>query len=94
MLVLSRKRNQQIVIDEKIVVTVVEIRGDKVRLGIEAPRERSVHRHEVWQEIQKGNPHGQEATGVGSEGFAIQCECSPDDRGLRENTLAIDGAGI
>ncbi len=47
MLVLSRKRNESIVIDGSIVITVVEIRGDKVRLGIEAPREIPIHRQEV-----------------------------------------------
>jgi carbon storage regulator len=52
MLVLSRKKNESIVIDERIVITVVEIRGDKVRLGIEAPREVSVHRSEVYAAIQ------------------------------------------
>ena len=47
MLVLSRKKNESIVIGDSIVVTVVEIRGDRVRLGIEAPREIAVHRKEV-----------------------------------------------
>lgn len=47
MLVLSRKPNEQIVIGDGIVITVVEIRGDKVRLGVEAPRDVSVHRKEV-----------------------------------------------
>lgn len=51
MLVLSRKKNESIVIDEKIVITVVEIRGDKVRLGIEAPKEVPVHREEVYRAI-------------------------------------------
>jgi carbon storage regulator len=51
MLVLSRKKNESIVIDEDIVVTVVEIRGDKVRLGIEAPRDIPVHRREVLDMI-------------------------------------------
>jgi carbon storage regulator len=51
MLVLSRKKNESIVIDEDIVVTVVEIRGDKVRLGIEAPRDIPVHRREVLDVI-------------------------------------------
>jgi len=51
MLVLSRKENESIVIDENIVVTVVEIRGDKVRLGIEAPRDVPVHRKEVAEII-------------------------------------------
>jgi carbon storage regulator len=51
MLVLSRKKNESIVIDEKIVITIVEIRGDKVRLGIEAPKEVPVHREEVYRAI-------------------------------------------
>lgn len=52
MLVLSRKKNESIVIDDNIVITVVEIRGDKVRLGIQAPREVPVHRSEVHAAIQ------------------------------------------
>lgn len=48
MLVLSRKRMEEIVIGHDIVVRVAEIRGDKVRLAIEAPREISVHRKEVY----------------------------------------------
>ncbi len=52
MLVLSRKKNESIVIDDNIVITVVEVRGDKVRLGIEAPREIPIHRSEVHAAIQ------------------------------------------
>ena len=51
MLVLSRKRDEQIMIGPDIVVTVVEIRGDKVRLGIEAPAHVPVHRQEVYLSI-------------------------------------------
>ena len=51
MLVLSRKTSESIVICDNIVVTVVEIRGDKVRLGIDAPRSVSVHRREVYDAI-------------------------------------------
>ena len=54
MLVLSRKTNESIVINNNITVTVVEIRGDKVRLGIVAPKEIPVHRQEVFDLI-----HGQ-----------------------------------
>jgi carbon storage regulator len=54
MLVLSRKKNERIVIADNIVITVVEVKGDKVRLGIEAPDEIPVHRHEVWAAIQEG----------------------------------------
>ena len=52
MLVLSRKTNEQIVIADQIRIRVIEIRGDKVRLGIDAPRSVSVHREEVWASIQ------------------------------------------
>lgn len=53
MLVLSRKKNESIVIDGNIVLTVVEIKGDKVRLGITAPAEVPVHRSEVFEAIRK-----------------------------------------
>lgn len=55
MLVLSRRANQSIVIGQDIVVTVIEIRGDHVRLGIQAPREVAVHRDEVAAEIRAAN---------------------------------------
>ena len=51
MLVLSRKKNESIVINNDIVITVVEIRGDKVRLGIVAPKDVPVHRQEVYEAI-------------------------------------------
>lgn len=53
MLVLSRKKNEKITIGDDITVAVVEIRGDKVRLGIEAPKEVPVHRQEVYDAIQR-----------------------------------------
>jgi len=53
MLVLSRKKSESIVINDDIVVTVVEVRGDKVRLGIQAPREVPVHRKEVLDAIMR-----------------------------------------
>ena len=52
MLVLSRKKNESIIIQDNITVTVIEIRGDKVRLGIDAPKDVSVHRREVYEAIQ------------------------------------------
>lgn len=51
MLVLSRKKNESIVINNDITITVVEIRGDKVRLGISAPKDVPVHRQEVYEAI-------------------------------------------
>ncbi|MEX1997047.1 MAG: carbon storage regulator CsrA [Candidatus Andersenbacteria bacterium] len=53
MLVLSRQRDESIMIGDNIVITIVDIRGDKVRLGIEAPTEIPVHRLEVYEAIQR-----------------------------------------
>ena len=53
MLVLSRKKNESIVINDDITIVVVEIRGDKVRLGVEAPKEVPVHRREVFDAIHR-----------------------------------------
>ena len=53
MLVLSRTVNQEIMIGDTIRVMVIEIRGDKVRLGITAPRDVAVHRHEIYETIQR-----------------------------------------
>ena len=53
MLVLSRKKNESIIINDDITIVVVEIRGDKVRLGIEAPKEVPVHRNEVYEAIRR-----------------------------------------
>ena len=53
MLVLSRKLHEKIMIGDDIVIQVVDVRGDKVRLGIEAPREIPVHREEVHERIEQ-----------------------------------------
>jgi carbon storage regulator len=55
MLVLSRQRDETIMIGDDIEVTVVDIRGDKVRLGINAPKEISIHRREVYDSIRRKN---------------------------------------
>ena len=57
-LVLSRKTNESIVINNDITIVVVEVRGDKVRLGIEAPREVPVHRKEVYDAIKREEARG------------------------------------
>ena len=62
MLVLSRYRDESIIIGDNIVITVVEIRGDKVRIGIQAPTEVPIHRAEVYELIQREN------NGIGTSG--------------------------
>lgn len=61
MLVLSRQRNETIVIGDNIRITIVDIRGDKCRLGIEAPPEVPVHRLEVYEAIQRKGERKPEA---------------------------------
>ena len=65
MLVLSRKKNESIIINDNITVTVIEIRGDKVRLGIEAPKDVSVHRREVYEAIQNQARSADQGASVG-----------------------------
>ena len=56
MLVLSRHRDESIMIGDDVVITIVDIRGDKVRLGIKAPQEIPVHREEVFDAIKRATP--------------------------------------
>lgn len=53
MLVLSRKRDERILIGDNIVITIVDIRGDKVRIGVEAPSHVPVHRQEIVEALQR-----------------------------------------
>ncbi len=57
MLVLSRQRDESIMIGDNVVITIVDIRGDKVRLGIQAPEEIPVHRQEVYEAIKRDGRH-------------------------------------
>lgn len=71
MLVLSRKKNESIVINNDITIVVVEIRGDKVRLGVEAPKEVPVHRREVYDAIKRNEQlakEGETTSGADTSG--------------------------
>ena len=68
MLVLTRKSNQSIMIGDEIEVTVLAIMGEKVRIGIEAPRAVPVFRKEVYVEIQQDRERGEDREGGAGEG--------------------------
>lgn len=69
MLILSRKLNEKVVIGDGVVVSIVEIRGDQVKLGIEAPRSVKVFRQEVYDAIQEEN---RQAAGSAAELPALE----------------------
>lgn len=62
MLVLTRKSNQSIIIGNDIEVTIVEVRGEQVRLGITAPKEIPIYRREIYEAISRGKQEGQKET--------------------------------
>lgn len=64
MLVLTRKVHQSIVIGDNIEVVVLEVRGEQVRLGIRAPRDVTVHRKEIYEQIQEDDPNAPPAPDV------------------------------
>jgi carbon storage regulator len=66
MLVLTRRLNQSIKIGDDIEITVVEVRGDQVRLGVAAPRDVTVHRKEIYLQIQQENRAASAAPSVSS----------------------------
>ncbi len=76
MLVLSRQRDESIVIGDKVVVTIVDIRGDKVRLGIQAPGEIPVHRQEVYEAIQRENRKAAPLQSSGSSAKVLGTDAS------------------
>ena len=74
MLVLSRQRDESIIIGDNIQITIVDVRGDKVRLGIVAPIEIPVHRKEVYDAIQREN---RKAAGVTTDDLTEASKPAP-----------------
>ena len=64
MLVLARKKDQSIVINDNIEITILEVQGDQVRIGINAPRNVSIHRKEIFLEIQEENRKASEVRNI------------------------------
>lgn len=64
MLALSRKKNEAIVINNNVEITVLEVRGEQVKLGISAPKEVPVYRKEVYLQIQEANKEAADISGI------------------------------
>ncbi len=80
MLVLTRRLNQSIKIGDDIEITVIEVRGDQVRLGVSAPRDVTVHRKEIYLQIQQENraaAGGTETAGLDAVSEALASRARP-----------------
>jgi carbon storage regulator len=83
MLVLSRHRDESIIIGDDIVITVVDIRGDKVRLGINAPTQIPVHRQEVYEAIQRENRQAAQMDPTAARAAVASQPATPSPRDRR-----------
>ena len=78
MLVLSRQKDQSIIIGDNIEVTIVDVRGDKVRLGITAPKDVPVHRREIYEAIQREKREKSQQEKNQSNGLRDRKELKPE----------------
>jgi carbon storage regulator len=79
MLVLTRRSGESVMIGDEVVVTVLEVRGDVIRLGIRAPRDIQVHREEIYKELQAANREAASPTEDAVLAVARMLRPSPDD---------------
>jgi carbon storage regulator len=86
-LILSRREGETIVIDGTIRVTVIEVRGDQVRIGIEAPRSVSVHREEVFDQISQSNRRASDVTAADVRRLAPSRAATPSESQRQRKSL-------
>ena len=79
MLVLSRQKDESIIIGDDVEITIVDVRGDKVRLGINAPRSISVHRKEVYEAIQREKEQKSKEDAEGADDWLDNLYIKPED---------------
>lgn len=80
MLVLSRRAGESVVVGHDVVITVLEVRGDVVRVGIKAPRSVQVHREEVYAELQQANTASVTSTDAAADALAARLRPKGPDR--------------
>ena len=79
MLVLSRQKDESIIIGDDVEITIVDVRGDKVRLGINAPRSISVHRKEIYEAIQREKEEKSKEDAEGADDWLGNLYIKPED---------------
>lgn len=99
MLILTRRVGENVIVGDDIVISVIEVRGDAVRIGIQAPRSLSVHREEVWLELQRTNAQAasppEEAVGAALSDLLAQRNRRDrrDQREPQDRRIEQDGPG-
>ena len=82
MLVLTRKKGQKLIINDNIEITIIETRGESVKVGINAPRDVSIFREEIYEEIKKANEQAIQQTA------AVDLETFPTVGAMKQNVSA------
>ena len=85
MLILSRKRNEKIMIGDNVSIMIVDIRGDQVQIGIDAPRSIPVHRHEIYEEIKNVTMSAAESGQVDLDNLPKNINGKDDDKEKNSN---------
>ena len=94
MLALSRKKNEALVINNNIEVTILEIKGDQVKIGIAAPKEVPVYRKEVYLQIQNANQEATDSSGMAAPKKALRKASPIDTISAGKSPNCMDGTEI
>lgn len=95
MLILTRRIGENVVVGDDVVISVLEVRGDAVRLGIQAPRSVTVHREEVYRELQRANQQAAQSAGATDDALAAAARQwrPPVESGQRRGSPSESPAG-
>ena len=77
MLILTRRSGESVMVGDDVVITVFEVRGDSVRIGIQAPRSVAVHREEVYKELQAANKQAASPDEEALQALVISADAGP-----------------
>jgi carbon storage regulator len=91
-LILTRRVGENIVVGDDIVISVMEVRGDAVRIGIQAPRTVTVHREEVYRELQQANRAAAQSGAAADDALAAVAQSLTPPKRRRESSVTSDSS--